>query len=51
LRSLIAEAHESGRKLSIHVELDNRARGLYERLGFRQAGEHGVHLLMERMPT
>jgi ribosomal protein S18 acetylase RimI-like enzyme len=51
LRSLIAEAEDGGRKLSIHVELNNPARRLYERLGFRTVGEHGVHLLMERPPT
>jgi ribosomal protein S18 acetylase RimI-like enzyme len=51
LRGLIAEAEDGGRKLSIHVEMDNPARRLYERLGFRRAGEHGVHVLMERAPT
>ncbi len=51
LRTLIAEAEESGRKLSIHVEANNPARTLYERLGFRPAGEHGVYVLMERVPT
>jgi ribosomal protein S18 acetylase RimI-like enzyme len=47
LRSLMAEAEDSGRKLSIHVEANNPARTLYERLGFRRAGEHGVYLRME----
>ena len=51
LRTLIAEAEASGRKLSIHVEANNPARGLYERLGFRPAGEHGVYVLMERAPA
>ena len=51
LRALIAEGDESGRKLSIHVETNNPARMLYERLGFRVAGEHGVYVLMERPPT
>jgi ribosomal protein S18 acetylase RimI-like enzyme len=51
LRTLMAEAQESGRMLSIHVETNNPARALYERLGFRPAGEHGVYVLMERMPT
>jgi len=46
LRSLIAEAEGSARTLSIHVEADNPARRLYERLGFRPAGEHGIYLLM-----
>ena len=48
LRSLMDEAQESGRKLSIHVEQNNPARRLYERLGFEPAGEHGVYVLMER---
>jgi ribosomal protein S18 acetylase RimI-like enzyme len=51
LRSLIAEAEERGSKLSIHVEHNNPARRLYERLGFRPAGEHGVYVLMERVAT
>jgi ribosomal protein S18 acetylase RimI-like enzyme len=51
LRSLIAEAQASNRTLSIHVELNNPARRLYERLGFTPAAEHGVYLLLERPPT
>jgi ribosomal protein S18 acetylase RimI-like enzyme len=51
LRDLMAEAEESGRKLSIHVEQNNPARTLYERLGFQPAGEHGVYVLMERQPA
>jgi ribosomal protein S18 acetylase RimI-like enzyme len=51
LCGLIAEAEDGGRKLSIHVEMNNPARTLYERLGFRPAGEHGIYLLMERVPT
>jgi ribosomal protein S18 acetylase RimI-like enzyme len=48
LRSLMDEADSSGRKLSIHVEMNNPARSLYDRLGFRPAGEHGIYVLMER---
>jgi ribosomal protein S18 acetylase RimI-like enzyme len=51
LRQLMAEADESGRKLSIHVEMNNPARSLYGRLGFRDAGEHGIYVLMERPPS
>jgi ribosomal protein S18 acetylase RimI-like enzyme len=51
LDALIAEAQASGRTLSIHVETNNPARRLYERLGFAKAGEHGVYLLLERAPT
>jgi ribosomal protein S18 acetylase RimI-like enzyme len=51
LRSLIEEADASARKLSIHVEVNNPARSLYDRLGFLPAGEHGVYVLMERPPA
>jgi ribosomal protein S18 acetylase RimI-like enzyme len=51
LQRLIAEAAGGGRTLSIHVEMSNPARRLYERLGFRPAGEHGPYVLMERRPT
>ena len=46
LRDLMREARQSGRRLSIHVEQNNPARRLYERLGFQPAGEHGVYVLM-----
>ncbi len=48
LEALVEEAERSGRKLSIHVEQNNPARTLYDRLGFEPAGEHGVYVLMER---
>lgn len=51
IRALFAEGDASGRKVSIHVEIYNPARRLYERLGFVQAGERGVYLLMERPPA
>jgi len=51
LRSLIAEAEASDRTLSIHVEHNNPARRLYERLGFQYAGEHGVYVLMVYVNT
>jgi ribosomal protein S18 acetylase RimI-like enzyme len=51
LRSLIDEANASDRTLAIHVEVNNPARSLYDRLGFRPAGEHGVYVLMERPPS
>jgi ribosomal protein S18 acetylase RimI-like enzyme len=51
LRSLIDEADASVRTLSIHIEMNNPARSLYDRLGFRPAGEHGVYVLMERPPA
>ena len=51
LGSLIDEAEASGRKLSIHVEMNNPALRLYERLGFRQVDEHGFYRRMERDPA
>ena len=51
MTELFAEADASGRSVSIHVEANNPARRLYERLGFRDVGEHGVYLLMEREPV
>jgi ribosomal protein S18 acetylase RimI-like enzyme len=46
LRELMEEAASSGRSLSVHVEMQNPARSLYDRLGFVPAGEHGVYVLM-----
>jgi len=51
IRSLFDEGDATGRKVSIHVEIFNPARSLYERLGFVQAGDRGVYLLMERPPA
>lgn len=51
IRQIFAEGDASGRKVSIHVEIFNPARRLYERLGFVQAAERGVYLLMERPPA
>ena len=47
LRELQEEAKAAGKKLSIHVEIFNPARRLYDRLGFKQVEEKGVYLLME----
>jgi ribosomal protein S18 acetylase RimI-like enzyme len=47
LQELMAEAAESERSLSIHVERNNPALRLYERLGFEPAGDEGVYLRME----
>lgn len=50
LRGLIDEAATAGKRLSIHVEIHNPAMRLYERLGFRPAGDAGVYLLMALDP-
>jgi len=44
---LIEEATASGRTVSIHVEVHNRAASLYRRLGFVPVSERGVYLLMK----
>ena len=51
LAGLIDEARAAGKRLSVHVEQYNRALRLYERLGFRKAGEEGVYLRMELEPA
>lgn len=50
LREILAEAAAGGQSVSIHVEQDNPALRLYERLGFRQIDTFGVYLLMEWKP-
>ena len=45
--TLMGEAAASGRTLSIHVEIHNRAAELYTRLGFVVVAEHGVYRRME----
>lgn len=47
VEGLMAEARSTGRTLSIHVEMQNPARSLYDRLGFVPVGEHGVYVLMK----
>lgn len=51
LEGLLAEATAAGRTLTIHVEVFNRARVLYERLGFAVVAERGAHLLMAAGPS
>lgn len=46
LRELLDEGEHTGKTVSIHVERHNPALRLYERLGFRPVGEHGVYVLM-----
>ncbi len=48
LGALIEESEAAGKPLTIHVERQNRALGLYERLGFRVAEDRGVYLFLER---
>ena len=46
LGALLDEGRAAALPVTIHVERFNRALGLYERLGFRPIGEHGVYWLM-----
>jgi ribosomal protein S18 acetylase RimI-like enzyme len=48
LRELIAESETAGKPLRIHVEKNNPALRLYERLGFVPIVDKGVYHLMER---
>jgi len=43
-------ARSRGKKVSIHVEKNNPARGLYLRLGFETVADEGVYDLMEWPP-
>jgi len=49
LRRVFDEGDAAGKPVSIHVEVFNPARRLYDRLGFVEKGAHGdVYVLMER---
>lgn len=46
LRDVLQEARQSGRAVGIHVEKDNLARRLYDRLGFREEADRGIYWFM-----
>lgn len=48
LADLFRESAEAGKAVSIHVEKENPARRLYDRLGFREVEDRGVYVLMRR---
>ncbi|AZO40325.1 GNAT family N-acetyltransferase [Mesorhizobium sp. M7D.F.Ca.US.005.01.1.1] len=50
LSDLIDEASAVGKSVSIHVEKNNPARRLYQRLGFTVTEDKGVYDLMIRSP-
>ncbi len=50
LTGLIEESNKTGKKLNLHVEQNNPALKLYERLGFRIKDDTRVYYFMERMP-
>lgn len=50
IQTLLDEAGHSGKPVVLHVEKHNRARRLYERLGFETVGDTGVYFKMEWRP-
>lgn len=50
LAPILAEADAAGATVTIHVERANRARRLYERLGFAVVADDHVYLTLERQP-
>ena len=51
IEEILAEGRSTGRSVSIHVEHDNPARHLYDRLGFRHVDTNGVYHLLEWKPA
>lgn len=51
LRDVLATAAQAGRPVRLHVEAHNRARRLYERLGFTLVTTVGPYYLMEKPPS
>jgi ribosomal protein S18 acetylase RimI-like enzyme len=47
IKDLFDEATGAGKPVRLHVLKNNRAIRLYERLGFKTTGEHGMHFQME----
>lgn len=50
LRKVLEAAAVEGKKVRIHVEFNNPAMRLYQRLGFHKIEEQGVYHLMEWRP-
>ncbi|MEM6455612.1 MAG: GNAT family N-acetyltransferase [Acidobacteriota bacterium] len=51
MRRVLDEAAAAGKPVRIHVEKNNPALRLYDRLGFRPIEDQGVYHLMEWRPT
>ncbi len=47
IQDLLDEARRAGKPFRIQVVRTNRARRLYDRLGFREIGDTGTHYVME----
>lgn len=50
LEDLLDEARSVGKPVRIHVERNNPAMHLYDRLGFKSIEDQGVYYLMEWLP-
>jgi ribosomal protein S18 acetylase RimI-like enzyme len=50
MKQLMVEAAGAQKPIKLHVETFNRARRLYERLGFRPTGDNGIYLEMVWKP-
>ena len=51
MRALLKTAAETRRVVTIHVEVDNPARHLYERRGFVPVEQRGLYFLMRWAPA
>ena len=51
LKEILLEGKQANLPVRIHVEHNNRALRLYERLDFQQIGDQGVYYLMEWQPS
>lgn len=50
LSRILDEADQCGRAVTLHVDVGNRARVLYERLGFRAVRQDSLRTFMQRPP-
>ncbi len=51
LETILEEGQGAGLPVRIHVERNNTALRLYERLGFQKVTENGIYFLMEKWPN
>ncbi len=47
MEEILEEGRSAGKRVTIHVEQDNPARRLYDRLGFQHVDTNGVYHLLE----